>query len=163
VYGDTNFMLITMDCVCRKYQNSLRSLTLNINFATTFSGKEMWSDRDACDRPFNTLFGRARRGRVIPYVASFPFRTTSTAMAAVAVAASPVRELTPRQKELKNEADALFRAKEYDDALKKYDCAILIADFTQRDLCAENAVLFSNRAACKQALGQCVRLLLPSI
>jgi hypothetical protein len=124
----------------------------------------MRSDRDARDRPFDTLFGRARRGCVIPYVASFPFRTTTTAMAAaVAGAASPVRELTPDQKELKNEADALFRAKKYDDALKKYNSAILIADFTQRDLCAENAVLFSNRAACNQALGQCVRILLPGI
>jgi hypothetical protein len=27
VYGDANFMLITMDCVGRKYQNSLRSLS----------------------------------------------------------------------------------------------------------------------------------------
>jgi hypothetical protein len=85
------------------------------------------------------------------------------AAAAAAAAASPVLELTPRQKELKNEADALFRAKEYDDALKKYNSAILIADAKQRDMCAENAVLYSNRAACKQALGQCVRILLPGI
>jgi hypothetical protein len=85
--------------------------------------------------------------------------TTTSSMAAAPAPA----QLTPKRQALKDAGDALFREKDYEGALKKYDAAILLVERAELHPGVENAVLYSNKAACELALKRCaLRSILPT-
>jgi hypothetical protein len=85
---------------------------------------------------------------------SLPTTTSSMAAAPAVAAATPV-QLPPKRQALKDAGDALFREKDYEGARKKYEAAIRLAERAELQPSVENAVLYSNQAACELALKQC--------
>jgi hypothetical protein len=109
------------------------------------------------------LLRRARSGRVrgwpvtsdVIACPSLPLPTTTSYMAAAPTAAATApAQLPPKRQALKDAGDALFREKNYEGALKKYEAAIRLAERAELQPGVENAVLYSNQAACELALKQ---------